>query len=311
LRRCTTPAGAIDTYAKGLMLHNGLYRMMAAPAEEMEGLLQQTAYVTNQQNRYPYWLESGGPFGEYPNVQNYQVCNFTKQPDGSYAALLLFECQRIGQDSTYQYYTILLPIRVCESDGWGVKPVAEPTMKENLGYFPEERLHEWGIEPMAVYRGAGETGSAETRIYTIHTMEPPAQTGLSFLEGMVFDTAPNPDGRYDRAKRYFLTTYTTEAKRDVDFKRTVGLQVAERMEADDAPYVFTASLSSEASGASSDGVSWNNNMILNDWDGTVSTGSSRWWYADDKEDFLLPHHYEACIYWDGHPVDTIVLTEVE
>ena len=311
LRRCTTPAGAIDTYAKGLMLHNGLYRMMAAPAEEMDGLLQQTAYVTGQPNRHPYWLESGGPFGEYPNMQNYQICNFAEQPDGSYAALLLFECQRIGQNSTYQYHTILLPIRVRESDGWGVEPVAEPTMKENLGYFPEERLHEWGVEPMAVYRGTGETGSVETRIYTIHAMEQPEQTGLSFLEGMVFDTAPNPDGGFDRAERYFLTTYTTEAKRDVDFKRTVGLQVAERMEADDAPYVFTASLSSETSGASSDGVSWYNKMIRDNWDGTVYTGSSRRWYADDKEDFVLPHHYEACIYWDGHPVDTIVLTEVK
>ncbi|MBQ3092446.1 MAG: hypothetical protein IJC44_07960, partial [Clostridia bacterium] len=80
LRRCTTPAGAIDTYAKGLMLHNGLYRMMAAPAEEMDGLLQQTAYVTGQPNRHPYWLESGGPFGEYPNMQNYQICNFAEQP---------------------------------------------------------------------------------------------------------------------------------------------------------------------------------------------------------------------------------------
>ena len=83
------------------------------------------------------------------------------------------------------------------------------------------------------------------------------------------------------------------------------------MEADDEAYDFTASLSSEAGGASTNGVSWYNKMIPDNWDGTVYTGSSRRWYADDKEDFVLPHRYETCIYWDGHPVETIILTEVK
>lgn len=90
VRRCTTLAGALDSYAKGLMLENGLYLAAASPLERQPALRQRMLDHEAQTNYAPWYLPAGRGLG-YPDYDGgYQVCDLAQQPDGSYTGWLAF-----------------------------------------------------------------------------------------------------------------------------------------------------------------------------------------------------------------------------
>ena len=324
IRRCTTAAGAIDTYAKGLMLQNGLYRMMAASETEMDGLLQQTAYVTGQENRYPYWLESGGPFGQYPNMQNYQVCNLTEQADGSYTALLAFDLSADvyalaedalrADDNVYKAYRccFFLPVRVWEENGWVAAQNGEIITVEGSGIGQNNACnqaisHVEGLPYAGLYRWEGEVGIVEIELRTVHTVDN-AASGDFMQQSLspTWSTAPKPDGEFSQGGYMTRTQYIPAAS--CEAKETVGIIVrrGDRIEPFSAALTPSASYCKQGDG---EGCSMAL-QYLPFYDGALICPSTIvHWYEEGKD--TPPETFRICVYWDAKPVQEMVLTEVK
>ncbi len=118
LNYCTTVAGALDTYAKGIMNENLLYLMMATGGEtqkELEAIAQNgTAYsLPDKIKAYP-GIDHDVPSKEavlyqlgpvyYDTTEAPSVRNLQEQTDGSYSALLVLYASQV-LDAEYCFIT--------------------------------------------------------------------------------------------------------------------------------------------------------------------------------------------------------------
>ena len=142
IERCDTVAGALDTYAKGLLNENGIYIAMVSPYSEHEELeSRMRAYSEDG------WYACKLPAGEQPVYFNdgsyddhfkYAIYELQKQPDGTYTAWLAFgvrgyadENGELAQETTeeghvmYGNRRVAVPVEVYYSDGWCVREIGE------------------------------------------------------------------------------------------------------------------------------------------------------------------------------------------
>ena len=139
VRRATTPAGAIDTYAKALLTGSYGYLAMATPLFRHAGLatlVEASRHGKASQLSAPF--EAYGPWemsaGAYQ--ADWRVFNLAPQADGSYFGRLIF-VER-GSERT----ALSQMIRVSRADGgWAVEPDAPLEPMETAGYgmlYPQE-----------------------------------------------------------------------------------------------------------------------------------------------------------------------------
>ena len=107
LNRCTTVAGALDTYAKGLMYENGYYIATASPLSLHEEMAEQ--------------IENSAKWIDDLRYQQYTVANLHQIDKNHYEALLLFNI--LSFDEETQIYDTVLSVPVSleyENGGWSV-----------------------------------------------------------------------------------------------------------------------------------------------------------------------------------------------
>lgn len=109
LNRCTTVVGALDTYAKGLRLENGIYIATASSLKKHEEIAEKMmntgSFGKEVQMVANYHYESGTEFGyssyaEYANTDaGYWLYNLVENADGSYHAVLGFGVEEYEEAS--------------------------------------------------------------------------------------------------------------------------------------------------------------------------------------------------------------------
>jgi len=87
--RCETMAGAIDTYAKGLMLGNGVYIAIASPEESLDEL-EEKLIAENVPHQMAAAYDFGDEYGVIERHFGYDIFNISDNGDGSYDAQLGF-----------------------------------------------------------------------------------------------------------------------------------------------------------------------------------------------------------------------------
>lgn len=86
--RCTTPAGALDAYAKSVLENSGYYRAMCAPLSQQEEIANSLRSAA-QDGRWPLW-ETGLPC--WPNTQfGYFIYNLEPVGGDAYEGLLVVQ----------------------------------------------------------------------------------------------------------------------------------------------------------------------------------------------------------------------------
>ena len=127
--RCTTPAGALDTYAKALMQGNGTYLAMATPVEG-HGTLAGSMAAPSDPYDPEYWdYESFDSPLPGTAFDNYYIFNLTEASEDLYTALLVFPMKLLDGIEGDPYakegwlWVACLPVRVYNSgEGWVVEP---------------------------------------------------------------------------------------------------------------------------------------------------------------------------------------------
>ncbi|MCD7917348.1 MAG: M56 family metallopeptidase [Clostridiales bacterium] len=293
---CSTVAGALDTYAKGLLLENGIYLAAASPLERQEEL--ETAMA-----------ESGGTYLLYPGEElaeaepslGYSVCGLTRT-EGGYQADLLFATaeDEDGEETAY----ILVPVTVHQEDrGW----VVEETGQRQTGVAE-------GNLPAARYEASGESGSVTLSACVFcevdNDISATDDVSVFWSSNAAFDETLKPDAAFDAVEARLTLTYTYPEDGPI---QTVGVLYGPSPITDESEEMLgdLLALMDEEEGVSAYGGSsggWSMEaQTLSQLEGTLcSSGVLTLEGAD-----ALPEAFCVQTCWDGGVQELLTLEEVE
>ncbi len=140
LNRCTTLAGALDTYAKGLISRNGILIAMASPGERQSSLEKELRENLSKNGELWSW-NPGDIVADTKQIFGYQVYNLKKLEEGCYRGILVLSAAMVTEmPEAKEWCCILIPVEVRKEDGWVVEECGErsviPGLAENVEMPP-------------------------------------------------------------------------------------------------------------------------------------------------------------------------------
>ena len=210
IQRCGTVAGALDMYAKGLYLFNGIYVASASSLSEH-------AVIEKQLEEYGCY-QSGEYFGNIVQLENYYIYNIDRKEDETYEATICFRAtvqadellEELLEDldteeglySTTAY--IFVPVMITYEDAWVVEETGERSICSELEYKLND-IHPFYPKIYAAKNSEGEfLFEAETR-YSINNE---VQSNGYFWSTAQFDTSPKPNAQFNYYELNKCITYT-------------------------------------------------------------------------------------------------------
>lgn len=165
LNRCTTLAGALDTYAKALLCGRGVCFAMSTPLSEQERWFQEM----REYGASPYSLDHSGtePFRSVENAndtENVIYFNLRETGDGRYQCCIRLVYSGWLTDGERIERYVLIPVEIWREDGFYV--VRETGGREVID------AEDWsGCERPMLVRGSAECagGTVEASIYTTYS----------------------------------------------------------------------------------------------------------------------------------------------
>lgn len=318
LNHCTTVAGAVDAYAKGLVEGSRLYLMAASPAGVRMGLMEEYRQLGDQFSllegeELPFYLvemhSTQAPVkGEGTTActftkESYGLCRLREEDDGSTTALLVLAVEEQAQGSLGRPGLLVCPIRVYREAGQGY--VVEQTGERTLylstvyGSFYSPDMGYPFLPADKTYQAQGESGQGQAALQQVYAPESWAELEHS------------PD--YDKTDwvcwRSHCVTYTfAGTAEDRESLTTLALQampVASGEEADFSALDIFGPMAPGSVGSSSNGAHYSCISIDEGWDGklTCSDGS----LYDEKED--LPEAFALRVLWNDQVKETMTLKE--
>ncbi len=342
LTRCSTVAGALDTYAKGLMASNRLYLMMASPRETRQALEEACWQEGNLAlpdpeelvQVYPIATDSGWPAAADPPQrravpydvlsQDYGIYNLSLEADGSYTALLTLRADQHSMEPTWSSHSLLCcPVRVYWEEGYVVEPAGERSLyvapqSEDTYYTLFDSLIDYSFLPPAKVYAAEENGdSVEIRVLQKTTVarETPETVDFFGMSTQSFSTVPEPDADFGETSRPYYIRYGftgTQEERDTLIYLCVQVMAMSPGEASDfsemdrfAADVETTSTASWSSNNSSSVVE----SIPPDWDGEILWGSGLT-TDGSRQNLPFPENFAVRVLWNGQEHGILTAEEV-
>lgn len=320
INRCTTVAGALDTYTKGLLLENGIYIASASSLSQHKMLETQMRQNVENEGWVAYHLDSGRGL-DYADVsEGYGIFNLIQNSDGTYQALLACGVNALlnedgevwlcdSEGNPYSDCCVIIPLRVRYEDAWIVEESGErilSTVSFSQVMYPGSPLP-W----LRQLRAEGETGYVTISSRTCYFVENAMpNTSWNFFGGTSFDQSAKVNASFDYARTWTFTTYTCHP--DAQGRQpqlSIGLQLAELDSVEQEVTFPNTTLSGDVGGSSSSGFDWINQTIDADWDGSVESGSGSDCPVKGNQPVSLPAAYRVQTFWDGQVVEEFMLTE--
>ena len=304
---CTTPAGALDTYAKSVLDQNGVYRAMCAPLEEQAAIGEELRANT-EAGVYPTW-DTGLPC--WPNTQSgYAVYNLELVGGDAYEGLLVVELNYPPEgQAAEESHTWLAgqSLRTERQDGrWVVLPLGEfQAVETNWGSLPPYNCENL---PAYLYEARTENFTVRLRYQTAFRVDSYVQNNSWFFSSQSFDTTPQPQGEFTAMDGQELSVIYTGDPADKDEIRSIGVCCAPVQEGEERPELRKAG-TGNVGGSSSDGSNWGARSLERDWGPEVRIsggGGSR-----HPKDFDQPAVYAADLYINGVKQAELTLLPVE
>ena len=313
---CTTPAGALDTYAKAVLDQNGVYRTMCAPLEEQASIGMELKANT-EAGRSPAW---DALLPCWPNTQSgYVIYNLEPAGECAYEGLLVMELNYPpeGQSSEDDHIWLAYQsVRAEKQDTrWVVLPLEEfQTVGTNLLNFGGL---EWGCTqlPAYIYQAEAEDILVELQLQKVFKVNNTIQetNDMSWFLGPStrFDTVPKPNAGFSEVfwNQFTSCTYVGNPAN----KHTIthlGISVAPMDDGQERPSLRFAGKGS-SSGSSTTGEDWASLGLESDWGPEVPVSGGGTNKAFDKSSFDLPCSYAADLYINGPRRAELTLLPVE
>ena len=315
--RCTTLAGALDTYGKALLKQSCVYRAMCAPLEQQAALGAGGALAV-QRSEWPEgsW-NTGLPAAPDPE-DGYFLYNVEPVDGDAYEAVVGVRLRYPPEGQPEKEHFVWLAWQTVQAERQDGRWVVLP-----LGAFETAEIPEvfgwvnWGCEvlPAYVYTAQAEGIRVETRLQKGFEVYNTVQetTDRSWFTGPSyrFDTVPKPDARFSRVywNQDTRCIYVGDADRQEELWE-LGVSIAPMEAGAERPELLRPS--SHSSGSSSSGADWGGQQLEPGWGPEVrmSGGGSANGY-DETTSFALPDQYAADLYLNGEKRAELALRMTE
>ena len=294
INRCGTVAGALDTYAKGLILENGVYIAAASPLATHETLMDEM--LKNREDGWVvYHLDSGEELERVNRNAGYMLYNIVEKQDGSYDAVIALNTYDIAYDKEG---TVLIPVSVRYENGWIVEENGERTIYDHV-------VTNMDLPAVNVFNADGEFGSVRLGQVLEYQIE---NTGTSGWDNTAFDENPKLNAEFSYVMEWNRYSYDINTKTvSSEPKDHVGMEVIP-LKSVGEKYEFTQP--GAGKGVSSGNYSYSSEWVDDTWDGTITCGGGGGYGGAGVKPIELPKAYAVQVVWDGSAVEEFFLTEV-
>lgn len=308
INRCATIAGAIDTYAKALVDHNGIILLTASPVEKHQEIINNLYGFHFIDNNIDFYATEGRPFS---------VFNLLKTADEKYSAILVFsiyeeDVEGYSKEEEYGFGdTLFVPIEIFkENNCWVVRETGE--RKKSKSYLDESPLVQINcLEEDApilfedIMQGENGTLWVKTSsVYTIDYSTSDSQN-ITFTSGVNYDSNVNLSRDFSGCLIETNYIYTYEGE---DYKNVQHVSI-EYTADPDAEFETEGGSSLNFSSSSTDGSGRSSYSVNSgrEWDRTISINDT-----DSNYDYKkLMEGYNStrklAVYVDGKLVDTFTV----
>ncbi len=336
LNHCSTPAGAFDTYAKGLKHCDQQWLALASSEAKKQEILKGANSYIGMENGIWHWkgeiktgvgltvyevkdfevISTGKKADIWLSQTSYELYNLVLQEDGSYTALLTFFfdnvqtldgnhlCCASTADEICAVATY--PVRVYEEIGWVLEETGSPSLYLLNGLDVDTFFHDL-FPALHIYYGEGNTGSICYRLWTDCTLEiPDGYWNDADIFSIQYPCLDAEFGMYmeNEAIRYRFSG--SEDERNNIYQ--AGMQVSKLNEDGTVPTFEELPAVQEQTEASGHGggVSWTGWRNQN-WDGTLFSGGGG---STTFEEIVFPVGFVAQIWLNDEIAETMILKEV-
>ncbi|MBQ8028993.1 MAG: hypothetical protein IJ262_06270 [Clostridia bacterium] len=306
--RCTTVAGAIDTYAKGLINENAVMLLTASPTEKHKELIDQLSESYN--------IESGFEPYQSSDTMPFAIFNLIKTEKEKYSALLVFSIAEENKEKTNENKiegdSLIIPIEVFkENNGW---VVVETGKRKHSGAYLDKssynQVHNLTDElsPLVYINQKGKNGNLEySLITTFRVLYDQNPSNNIFFEGeRGFDNSVYRNGEFSSCIAEANIVYSYEGK-DSESVKHVGIEYSEE-KSHEFSEIFSE-LGSNLASSYTDGSGKRAYSVngYEPWDKTIFDSS----YNSNIEPEALMEGYERdlkyALYVDGELKDEFIL----
>ena len=286
LRRCTTLAGALDTYAKGLRYGYGLYLATASPLSEQARLCD--AMQDGISDTQIQTLPAGVTLAPDPGPL---FLDLAPREDGSFGARIAFcawwwadaDGAPLGTDregSRAVAGFLVRTVRLWQEDGaWVVAPEGDWTWTVYRDdYDPGDstylslRYAEWlDPETLRTYTAQGVAGTLRIDVRTQYLIDDTARTETDFFGFATYreDSSLRPDAAFSEVRYTADICYTLTDEGRRAGARLYGMRDTALWTPDQVPTVDPyQGLSPGSTVGSSEGVNACRYYVTDEWDGT-------------------------------------------
>lgn len=325
-RRCTTVAGAIDTYAKGILSGNGIFAATAAPLsghEALQARLEREYSVAGND----LWRLDPGYGLEYLDAQKgYGIYDLVSNEDGSCHCYITFGVTDFADPAHRNWPTtadgveivegtVIIPLRIFrEGEAWVVEERAERILASQrfgqIEYYGDDMP--WLLEKEVEC----ETGTVHISHRTVYQIDN-AVTTNSVLGWTGWDGSLKPDAEFSGGWLKHQYIYQMDPDSPVKPVETVTMEVMELDSPEAVPefedFSDQQNLSGEyveASGSSNTGASFQTKHIDQTWNGRMESGGGSSLYGSLEDGGLipaLPGAYAFRITFDGEVVEELLI----
>lgn len=294
--RCTTPAGALDAYAKSVLAQNGLYRAMCAPLSEQEKI----ANAILQSS----W-DTGLSTLPYPQ-SGYGIYNLDPVGKNAYEGLLVVQlsCPPDGPTEGSGTWLGVQKVRTeLQEDRWVVLPLEAFWTLETKDAGVAFGWN-WGCPdlPACRYEAQGAGFIIQLEYQSICTVDSYTQSDSWFSSSPSFDTTPQPHADFSNQHNWISLSaiYTGDPADKEDIHR-IAVSYAPMWEGRTRPLLSDPGASNWTS---SDGSGGESIVLEGNWDPEIplSGGGS----GADR-----PEAYAANLYLNSQKAAALTLLPVE
>ena len=311
LNRCTTVAGALDTYAKGLLLENGVYIATVTPTEQHAELYTKMKQANTEEGWAVYHLDSGAELETvWYDEHGYSIYSLRQIDNARYEAILAFKTREYFDENelTYQNGVVFVPVEVMAYPGQKcfVYETGERTMVANAcdRYGNMDAKYEPVVTELTAQGNTGTVRIQWTKRSVVENTQ--SKDGWSYYGGDFFETF-KPDSEFFNTNVMRYVEYDMNTKTIEDRPTSsVGYQVRFVWE-DSASMPELDTYMGGGTGYYSADVIKSSRYVSSlidgkEWDGTLLSGGT-----DNR--YRVPEAYLVGIYWDGHLVEEFLIEE--
>jgi len=314
INRCTTMAGALDTYAKGLMYNRGIYIATASSIDKQEELAEHMyGRVDNLSQQFLY--DSGEEF-ELLKDNGYHIQNIKEVGENEYTAFLVFYVYTYDEESHRLDESLIIPVRVWYEDSWVVEECGKrKIMPGNILdlRYDEEYKDFFSIK---TYEAKGDTGTAIVRMSNEARVNNWVPNQISFFGMGTYSSDLKLDAVFEHIYLNESVEYTYEENAAGELpKYSFGIQSAGLVSKKQAAEIPVEKLAGNGGGSTSGGglkygYGWSNRRIDEenvDYRTIQSGGGAYTVYETSEFELDYPECYLVRVYWDGSVVEELIL----